>query len=672
MADFDFIQENPVAGAGFVYKSDTDAYYFDGTDIYPIRSTSAFTITTGSGTTTVNISNVASGSVVPGMEITGMSGQSSVVTISIGTPAVISWTAHGLTANTPVVFTTTGDLPDGLFPDVTYYVSSTGLNPNDFRVSLTVGGALINTTGVQSGVHTVTAKVRIVDFGTFDGTSGTVITSLARTFTNPTTVSGYISNNKGATVVLGAGSGTTTLTITSVLAGTVAVGQYMTIEGTSVIITAFGTFDGLSGTVLVDVAPTYTSGVQVIAYAFIVNYPVLTVRGIVYLEGTYYVMTPQGSIYGSNINDPLSWSALNVIQCQSEPDGGVGLIRQLNLIVAFNAYSTEFFYNAGNPTGSPLLPYESAFVEVGCASADSIASTENTVFFLGVTKQKGRSLYMFNGTNPQPMSNAYIDRIFNTDDLVGVSSFVVRIAGHTFYIIYLPSSNVTLAFDSTSGEWAVWSVMLPDDVIVPDSIVWSNGQLTIEGDFASQEDGNVVTLIGTLPSEYAGQHVINKISDSVVTIDYPITAGVITDVGTIQTYSEIPFTLTYYTTGDNLDIVQDSTTGFIYFLDNQLNADNAGPIKVQVRTFKFDAGNNLKKFTSSLELIGDKVDGKAYVRYTNDDYQTYTKYRPVNLAQSRSILNRLGQTRRRAYDIIYYEGTPMRLEALELTLTQGI
>lgn len=78
----------------------------------------------------------------------------STVTISIASPGVVSWTSHGRTANQPVLFSTTGALPTGLSPWVTYFVSATGLTADAFSVSATPGGATISTTGSQSGTHT--------------------------------------------------------------------------------------------------------------------------------------------------------------------------------------------------------------------------------------------------------------------------------------------------------------------------------------------------------------------------------------------------------------------------------------------------------------------------------------------------------------------------------------
>lgn len=83
-----------------------------------------------------------------------MQRRNSTVTISNGTPCVITWAAHGCTAGTQVAFTTTGGLPAGLTVGVTYYV--VGPASGTFQVAATVGGTPINTTTPGSGTHTCT------------------------------------------------------------------------------------------------------------------------------------------------------------------------------------------------------------------------------------------------------------------------------------------------------------------------------------------------------------------------------------------------------------------------------------------------------------------------------------------------------------------------------------
>jgi hypothetical protein len=84
--------------------------------------------------------------------VTRTSSSNSTATITIASPGVVSWTAHGFTTNQLVYFATTGALPTGLTASVLYYV--TPLTADTFTVSSTLTGSAINTSGSQSGTHT--------------------------------------------------------------------------------------------------------------------------------------------------------------------------------------------------------------------------------------------------------------------------------------------------------------------------------------------------------------------------------------------------------------------------------------------------------------------------------------------------------------------------------------
>ena len=101
----------------------------------------------------------------------------SVVTISIASPAVVTWAAHGLVAGTPVDFATTGALPTGLTAGSIYYVLAAGLGANSFQVGLYPAAAAINTSGSQSGIQTCTAQGGVVpSFSTSSGSSVVTVT----------------------------------------------------------------------------------------------------------------------------------------------------------------------------------------------------------------------------------------------------------------------------------------------------------------------------------------------------------------------------------------------------------------------------------------------------------------------------------------------------------------
>jgi hypothetical protein len=76
------------------------------------------------------------------------------VTITNASPAVVSWTGHGFSVGQPVFFRTTGALPTGITANTAYFVIAAGLGANSFQISLTSGGAAINTSSAGSGVHT--------------------------------------------------------------------------------------------------------------------------------------------------------------------------------------------------------------------------------------------------------------------------------------------------------------------------------------------------------------------------------------------------------------------------------------------------------------------------------------------------------------------------------------
>lgn len=80
------------------------------------------------------------------------------VTMTIASPCVVTWgvagKGHGLVAGSPIKFSTTGALPTGVTAGTQYYVIATGLTETTFQFSTSNGGAAVNTSGSQSGVHT--------------------------------------------------------------------------------------------------------------------------------------------------------------------------------------------------------------------------------------------------------------------------------------------------------------------------------------------------------------------------------------------------------------------------------------------------------------------------------------------------------------------------------------
>ena len=92
-------------------------------------------------------------------------GGSQTVTISIASPGVVTLSAHGLLANDQVVFSTTGALPTGFTAGTVYFVK-TVVSSSTFTLSTSAGGAVINTSGSQSGTQSIVGRVRMLSAST--------------------------------------------------------------------------------------------------------------------------------------------------------------------------------------------------------------------------------------------------------------------------------------------------------------------------------------------------------------------------------------------------------------------------------------------------------------------------------------------------------------------------
>jgi len=98
---------------------------------------------------------------------------STAFTVTIASPGVFTATAHGFTGSEKIRLSTTGALPTGLNTTTDYYVLY--INANTFNLSLTDGGAAINTSGSQSGTHSYLQT----NWGFGDGSTTFGIPSLA-------------------------------------------------------------------------------------------------------------------------------------------------------------------------------------------------------------------------------------------------------------------------------------------------------------------------------------------------------------------------------------------------------------------------------------------------------------------------------------------------------------
>lgn len=389
-----------------------------------------------------------------------------------------------------------------------------------------------------------------------------------------------------------------------------------------------------------------------------VDYPATTVRGVVYLDKRFFVCTPAGLIYQSAEEDATSWAALEFVGAKTEPDQAVFLVKYKDYVMVLKEWSTEFFYDAANATGSILAPVRNMFFRIGCAHDGSVKETAGSVIWMGVTKDGfGRSIYRMVDGSPQKISTSEVDKILDSDDLSSVSCWTGKLAAHEFYGINL--SSTSLACDLTTGIWSVFTYLTTGGVNKTITAISTAGVVTSTAHGYS--DGDIIKVVST-NSDWNGWHVVTGASTNAYSIQG--TGAAFSGAGTATLHTEDRFPVVASTSYGGHQVMQ-TDDGLYEFLPGNLT-DNVGAIAARIRTVKFDGGTAKEKTISEAELIGDKIDSTAVIRYSDDDYSTFSKFRPVDLSLERSRVRRLGSASRRGFEILHVGDALIRLEALEI------
>lgn len=330
------------------------------------------------------------------------------------------------------------------------------------------------------------------------------------------------------------------------------------------------------------------------------DFPPVAVKGWAYLNGFSYVMTSHAVIQQSQLNDvdsPTSWGAADFITAQIEPDNGVFLSKQLVYVVALKQWTIEYFFDAGNETGSSLGPVQGMKVNYGCASGDSVQRINDTLLFLCTSQSATNQIAMLYQGQITIVSTPAIDRLLATINLTPVYSWQVAMNGHSFYVITFKNSNLTLAYDINQDTWCQWT----------------------------DKDGNYLPIVSS-------------------------------------TYNI-----------DGKHVLQHESNGKLYFMDSAFYNDDGDEIVVDIITPIFDGGTYNRKHLNRLRIIGDQQPGSYLdIKYSDNDYQTWSTFRRVELSKREPTIRQLGTFSKRAFHLQHRANTPFRIKALEGSFDIGV
>lgn len=185
----------------------------------------------------------------------------------------------------------------------------------------------------------------------------------------------------------------------------------------------------------------------------------LTITGnAVHLDGYMFVMCTNGEIWNSDLNSLANWSATSKITADRQPDGGIGIARLKDMIVAFGKSTIEFYRNTGNASGSPLSRIPDATINMGAINQYSIIQFRDSIAFIGVSKENTVGVYLLDGGKPVPIStgvvNEYIAHL--SSNALGLCVWADRGGIQLGIRQTAITDNALLLYDPEVGLWTQW------------------------------------------------------------------------------------------------------------------------------------------------------------------------------------------------------------------------
>lgn len=194
----------------------------------------------------------------------------------------------------------------------------------------------------------------------------------------------------------------------------------------------------------------------------------------VYYDGYLLLVKSQtGDCYNSDLDDPTTWTAGNFITAEINPDVVIDVSRINNYFILFGTESIEYFYNAGNPTGTPFARHD-VFVKLTALVYDSVVNYGNQLFMVGRRNATTAEVFILEDFKMTDISTPAIRRwllpLGNA-----IRGYILSMNGHDLYV--LRGGGKCYYYDITTKLW---------------------GQLSYQGD-AADFPITYSAIIGTSP-----------------------------------------------------------------------------------------------------------------------------------------------------------------------------
>ena len=358
--------------------------------------------------------------------------------------------------------------------------------------------------------------------------------------------------------------------------------------------------------------------------------PALTLaKGGAVLNKTLFVMTTNGQLWNSGVEDPVNWAGTDFIEAEVATDGGVMCWQHSNHIAAIGNRSIEYFYWAGNQVGSPLDVRRDLTYDTGAADYNSAWADADQVFFVGATSSGSFGVYRLTALNLNKISESDLDSLLTTalttEDIRLVGSGLSA-GGRAFYILtlyYVISSEivpiVSYVYDNTMG-WSTWDLSAVGISHYP-LVSWTQGTATRAGQ-GMLSNGDVISLL-----------------DDFIPLDGVEVAGWV-ETGWVE---------------DGW-VVKSSTVG--------------ESMEMQIITGSGDVQTREPKYQSKLRLVATETNASqnVLVQWSDNGNNNYNSGRNIDLSNIDNRLNRGGRFKTRNYKLTTSASEKVEIEAIEVDL----
>lgn len=169
-----------------------------------------------------------------------------------------------------------------------------------------------------------------------------------------------------------------------------------------------------------------------------------------FLDNYLIFLLPDSDTFAiSALNSTTDYDALDFAIAEAKPDKLVGLLVDHNQIVLAGTESIELYWNSG-ATGFPFERVPDGVVEIGCLAGRTLASLDNSVFWLA-SDMTVRSL---RDRTPVRVSQHGVERaLASYGDVIRTSyAFSYTLDGHLCYVLTVPGV-ATWVYDATTQQW---------------------------------------------------------------------------------------------------------------------------------------------------------------------------------------------------------------------------